>query len=304
MSRFKGGAATCPIDDSFWPAWPRYHCTPRRVPTRRVPNRRRAASPARGSVGKTPLNDLVDAYSQVSGVDWQHQLYSTLSNRPGVCARYRQNQVLANEKWLLVIQTAYRADQQPAPFATGTYGIGVGTTGPDGTLRTADATFQPFGRNCSAGGQQEATGGTVTYTVVTDTLVRQLRPAVRQEPGHGQLLGPDVHPSAPRPDVADVPAVVDAQPPGRSERPGGCVERTDRSGSGPALPVGLGPVVGPVADGRPGGPAVAVAALEVDAAIAARHAGLVGGVEEAPPLEDHVPGRARWSPVRTVIRPS
>jgi hypothetical protein len=48
----------------------------------------------------------------------------------------------------------------------------VGTTGPDGTLRTADATFQPFGRNCSEGGQQDATGGTVTYTTVTDTLVQ------------------------------------------------------------------------------------------------------------------------------------
>jgi hypothetical protein len=124
-----------------------------------------------GSVGKTPLTDLVDAYSQVTGVDWQHQLFSTLSNKPGVCARYRQNQVVAGEKWLLVIQTAYRSDRQPAPFAPGTYGIGVGTTGPDGTLRTVDATFQPFGRNCSEGGQQEATGGTVTYTVVTDTQV-------------------------------------------------------------------------------------------------------------------------------------
>ena len=125
----------------------------------------------RGSVGKTPLTDLVDAYSQVTGVDWQHQLYSTLSNKPGVCARYRQNQVLANEKWLLVIQTAYRADRQPAPFAAGTYGIGVGATDPDGTLRTVDASFQPFGRNCSAGGLQEATGGTVTYAAVSETAV-------------------------------------------------------------------------------------------------------------------------------------
>ena len=125
----------------------------------------------RGSVAKTALTDLVDAYSQISGVDWQHQLYSTLSNKPGVCARYRQNQVVANEKWLLVIQTAYRSDRQPAPFAPGTYGIGVGTTGPDGTLRTVDATFQPFGRNCSEGGQQEAAGGTVSYTAVTDSLM-------------------------------------------------------------------------------------------------------------------------------------
>jgi hypothetical protein len=124
-----------------------------------------------GSVGKTSLTDLVDAYSQVSGVDWQHQLFSTLSSVPDVCARYRQNQVVPNEKWLLVVQIAYRSDMQPAPFAPGTYGIGVGTTGPDGTLRTVDASFQPFGRNCSEGGQQEATGGTVTYTTVTDTLV-------------------------------------------------------------------------------------------------------------------------------------
>jgi hypothetical protein len=34
-----------------------------------------------------------------------------------------------------------------------------------------DATFQPFGRNCAEGGQQEATGGAVIYTVVTDTLM-------------------------------------------------------------------------------------------------------------------------------------
>lgn len=63
-------------------------------------------------------------------VDWQHQLYSTLSNKPGVCTRYRQNQAVANEKWLIVIQTAYRSDMQPAPFATGTYQLGVGPPAP------------------------------------------------------------------------------------------------------------------------------------------------------------------------------
>ena len=126
----------------------------------------------RGAVGRAALTDLVDAYSQVTGIDWQHQLYSTLSSEPDVCARYRQNQVVPGEKWLLVIQTAYRRDMQPARFVPGTYGIGAGTVDADGTLRTVDATFQRFGRNCSEiGGQQEATGGTVTYAVVTDTLV-------------------------------------------------------------------------------------------------------------------------------------
>jgi hypothetical protein len=124
-----------------------------------------------GSVGRTPINDLVDAYSQVSGVDWQHQLYSVLTNKPDACAHYRQNQVVANEKWLIIVQIAYRSDRQPAPFATGTYQIGVEVTDPDGTLRTVAATYQPHGPSCSEGGQRPATGGTVTYTTVTDTLV-------------------------------------------------------------------------------------------------------------------------------------
>jgi hypothetical protein len=124
-----------------------------------------------GSISGTPLTDLVDAYSQVSGVDWQHQLYSVLTNEPGACTHYRQNRTVANEHWLIVVQIAYRSDRQPAPFATGAYQIGVGVTDPGGTLRTVDATYQPHGANCSQGGQREATGGTVTYTTVTDTLV-------------------------------------------------------------------------------------------------------------------------------------
>jgi hypothetical protein len=124
-----------------------------------------------GSVGRIPINDLVDAYSQVSGVDWQHQLYSVLSNKPDACAHYRQNQVVVDEEWLIVVQIAYRSDRQPAPFATGTYQVGVGVTDPAGTLRTAAATYQPHGPSCSEGGQRQATGGTVTYTTVTDTLV-------------------------------------------------------------------------------------------------------------------------------------
>jgi hypothetical protein len=124
-----------------------------------------------GSVGRIPINDLVDAYSQVDGVDWQHQLYSVLTNKPDACAHYRQNQVVADEEWLIVVQIAYRSDRQPAPFATATYQVGVGITDPAGTLRTAAATYQPHGSSCSEGGQRSATGGTVTYTTVTDTLV-------------------------------------------------------------------------------------------------------------------------------------
>jgi hypothetical protein len=124
-----------------------------------------------GSIGRTPLTDLVDAYSDVSGVDWQHQLFSVLSSNPDACAHYRQNQVVAEEQWLVVVQIASRSDQQPAPFATGVYQIGVGVTDPEGTLRTVAATYQPHGPSCSEGGQRSATGGEVIYTTVTDTLV-------------------------------------------------------------------------------------------------------------------------------------
>jgi hypothetical protein len=124
-----------------------------------------------GSIAWTPLTDLVDAYSQIDGVDWQHQLYSVLTNQPDACAHYRQNQVVAGETWLVVVQIAYRSDGQPAPFATGTYQVGVGVTDADGTLRTVAAAYQPHGPSCSDGGQRSATDGTVTYTTVTDTLV-------------------------------------------------------------------------------------------------------------------------------------
>jgi hypothetical protein len=153
-----------------------------------------------GSIGRTPITDLVDAYSQVDGVDWQHQLYSVLTNKPDACAHYRQNQVVAYEQWLIVVQIAYRSDRQPAPFATGTYQIGVGVTDPGGTLRTVAATYQPHGSSCSEGGQRPATGGTVTYTTVTDTLVEgsydlQFRSSTAQ----GTFSAPMCLQCAPRP---------------------------------------------------------------------------------------------------------
>ena len=153
-----------------------------------------------GSVGRTPATDFVDAYSQVSGVDWQHQLYSVLTNRPEACAHYRQNQVVADENWLIVVQIAYRSDRQPAPFAAGSYQIGVADTDPEGTLRTVAATYQPHGPSCSEGGQRQATGGTVTYTIVTDTLVEASYDLqFRDDTVQGAFAAPTCLLCAPRP---------------------------------------------------------------------------------------------------------
>jgi hypothetical protein len=124
-----------------------------------------------GSVGGAPLTDLVDAYSQVNGVDWQHQLYSVLTNNRDACAHYRQYQILPYERWLLIVQTAWRSDQKPAPFATGSYQIGVSVVGADGTLRIVTASYKPHGPQCAERAEQEAVNGTITYTTVTDTTV-------------------------------------------------------------------------------------------------------------------------------------
>lgn len=124
-----------------------------------------------GSIKRVPLTDLVDGYSGVSGVNWQHQLFSNLSSKPEACSHYRNNQVVANEKWLILVQVAARDDMQDAPFATGTYEIGVGTTDASGTLRTASATYAPKGRSCASGGELSASSGSITYTTVTDTSV-------------------------------------------------------------------------------------------------------------------------------------
>jgi hypothetical protein len=124
-----------------------------------------------GSIKGQSLTDLIDAYTSESGVSYQHQMFSTLSNKNQACSHYRNNQVVANEKWLILIQTAARSDGQYAPYSTGTYTIDVGDTDSTGTLRTADATYAPKGRTCSTGGEQTASSGTITYTTVTSTLV-------------------------------------------------------------------------------------------------------------------------------------
>jgi hypothetical protein len=72
-----------------------------------------------------------------------------------------------------------------------------------------DATFQPFGRNCAEGGQQEATGGAVIYTVVTDTLIAASYDLLFAESWVlGSFSAPTYLLCAPASDGADVHQVV------------------------------------------------------------------------------------------------
>ena len=114
----------------------------------------------------------VDAMFDVDPPVFQRQCYSILSNFQGVADRYRQNQVKANEIWLLINQIAAVPDHsQSATFSTGTYTVGTTSNDPDGTLRGVAATFTIYNKSCGYT-QKTASSGTVTFTVVTDDLVQ------------------------------------------------------------------------------------------------------------------------------------
>jgi hypothetical protein len=84
-----------------------------------------------GSIGRTPLRT-----SLTPTPDRRGRLAARAGLGPDQQARslrrYRQNQVVVDENWLLVVQLAYRSDWQPAPFATGTCQVGGAVTDPGG----------------------------------------------------------------------------------------------------------------------------------------------------------------------------
>lgn len=113
---------------------------------------------------------FVDAFSEFNGASFQNQNFSVLSTHTGAAERYRRNAIVANERWLIVNQIANRDDFGPALPAPGTYQVGVGTTDEGGTLRTATASLQLFGKSCGQVGK-DATSGSVTWAIADETMM-------------------------------------------------------------------------------------------------------------------------------------
>jgi hypothetical protein len=132
---------------------------------------------ASGSVDGTPLTDLVDAYGQKQGATFQWQYFATLSTKPSVCAHYRGNQTVQDERWLIVTLIGSRDPMDygicPYPQVPITVGVGPGKTpvyDGQGNLYTAHASYAAHNTRCAQSGR-DVTGGSLTFTAVTDTLL-------------------------------------------------------------------------------------------------------------------------------------
>lgn len=120
------------------------------------------------------LATLVDAYSDESGVTFQHQLWATLTNKLSVCAHYRANQIVANEVYLIIVQLAWNPDNATAAPWSGPTMLNVGqnVVGSDGvTHYTLSATWATHTNRCKTNGQRDATSGHVDYTQADSTGV-------------------------------------------------------------------------------------------------------------------------------------
>lgn len=121
---------------------------------------------------------FVDAMAHKDGAAYQWQYLVLLSDKAGACTHYRANQIVQSEKWLLLTLIGSRdpMDLQPCPNPTTpiTFTIPVTTANAihqDGNLYTCAPHYAPHGTNCKESGGGDGTGGTVTYTLVTDQLV-------------------------------------------------------------------------------------------------------------------------------------
>lgn len=152
-----------------------------------------------GSVGGKSLTGLTDATTRVqgstepiNGTMAQWQLWSTLSDKAGVCGRVVNGlqTYLPGELTLRVVVTGYKETgsapwMPPAadlPLTLPAVDPPAGyTVGSDGVKRMLRVYFTQAGKNGQPGRDTLATGGTVTFTAVSDT-----------DPGKGQSADYDL----------------------------------------------------------------------------------------------------------------
>lgn len=146
-----------------------------------------------GSVNGKPLTGLQDAYTKLQGyteppapgVEANWQMWSLLSDKTGVCARFTTSQsYLANEITLRIVTSSVGttasgskpwvppAGDLPMTLQTGidpATGLKYIHTSSDGVQRVLDVYFMAAGKNGGAGRDVAATSGTVTFTAMSDT---------------------------------------------------------------------------------------------------------------------------------------
>jgi len=135
------------------------------------------ATPVPGTItNQTGPATFVDCYGQgKQGLNYQWQWPAVLSDKANSCAHFRANEIVQDEKWLIVVLYGLRdpADTNDAPYppATTVVPVGSATTPVNGTSYTASGTWVTHSSNCHESTNQTASAGSLTVVSVADSLL-------------------------------------------------------------------------------------------------------------------------------------
>ena len=115
------------------------------------------------------LTPLVDAYTFTTGMPFQGELATILTDVTAGCDRFRSNERVRGETWIRLIQLKGWLNQPenftPLDWIAGQFGVGGLSTEPDGSIRQARAYHTVFGNGCNYK-DQLAVAGSVTWDVI------------------------------------------------------------------------------------------------------------------------------------------
>jgi hypothetical protein len=119
---------------------------------------------------------LVDAYTFTSGMPFQGELATILTDVTAGCDHFRRNERVHGETWIRLIQLKGWLNQPenytPLDWIAGQFGVGRMYTELDGSIRQARAYCTVFGNGCNYK-DQLAVAGSVTWDVI-DTVAGQI----------------------------------------------------------------------------------------------------------------------------------
>src|SRR5690242_6267203 len=131
-----------------------------------------------GSVtGQSGLHtSLRDAYTFTSGMSFQGELATILTDVTGGCDHFRRNARVRGETWIRLIQLKGWPNQPqnyaPLDWIAGRFTVGQVSTEPDGSIRQARAYHTVFGNACNYK-DQLAVAGSITWDVI-DTVAGEI----------------------------------------------------------------------------------------------------------------------------------
>src|SRR5690348_3110356 len=118
------------------------------------------------------VTSLVDAYTFTSGMSFQAELATILTDVPAGCDHFRRNERVRGETWIRLIQLKGWPNQPqnftPLDWITGQFKVGQVSTELDGSIRQARAYHTVFGNSCNYK-DQLAVAGSITWDVI-DTV--------------------------------------------------------------------------------------------------------------------------------------